>query len=121
MMLSSSAALVGMSLSISVDVLACLFIVYVIWTTLVVVFLRGLSGRELNGLGRVFYFCILLISVPCSFSVFYKLLMGVCIYSCYAPVFFCWVLYRISEQFYLVKFLIDTSQPRGVVGSLRLV
>lgn len=121
MMLSSSAGLVAMSVSLSADSLLYLFFVYVFWSSLVIVFLRDFSEMGLGGVGGLFYFCVLLVSVPCSISVFYKLLMGMCIYSCFFPVFLCWVLYSVSEQFYLIKFLVDTRVPRGEANSLRLI
>ena len=76
---------------------------------------------DLSGLGAFFFFCVLLVSVPCSVSIFYKLMMGVNVYSCYFPVFFSWVVYRISEQLYLIKFVLDVNVPRGGYGSLALV
>lgn len=70
----------------------------------------------LGSLGFCFLFCFLLVSFPLSLSVFYKLLMGSCIFSCSFVVFLCWVLYSLSEQFYLVKFVIGAEIPKNLLG-----
>lgn len=51
----------------------------------------GVRGDEmlLGSLGSCFLFCFLLVSFPLSMSVFYKLLMGSCIFSCSFVVFLC--------------------------------
>lgn len=121
MMLSSRVVLVAMSFRLSVGALFGLFCVYALWATSVIFFLSGVSGMGLKGRASVFYFCVLLLSLPCSVSVFYKLLMGVCVYSCFFPVFVFWVLYSVSEQFYLLKFLVDTNIPRWGGSRLSLV
>nr|YP_009169427.1 NADH dehydrogenase subunit 2 [Fischoederius elongatus]AJF22819.1 NADH dehydrogenase subunit 2 [Fischoederius elongatus]QIJ60106.1 NADH dehydrogenase subunit 2 [Fischoederius elongatus] len=117
MMLVSSASLVAMSLVLSVDSLFYLFLVYVIWASLVIGYF-SLCGDEmvLSSLGFCFLFCFLLVSFPLSLSVFYKLLMGSCIFSCSFLVFLCWVLYSLSEQFYLVKFVIGNEVPKSLFG-----
>lgn len=117
MMLVSRASLVVMRLVLSVSSLFYLFFVYVVWARMVVGFFR-VRGEEmvLKGLGFCFLFCFLLVSFPLSVSVFYKLLMGSCIFSCSFIVFLCWVLYSLSEQFYLVKFVIGREVPKGLLG-----
>lgn len=87
MMVSSRVALVAMSSVSSVDSLLLLFAVYVLWARCVIMFLRSLSQGFVDGLLGVLLFCGILLSFPVSLSVFYKLLMAVCIYSCTFPVF----------------------------------
>nr|YP_008963800.1 NADH dehydrogenase subunit 2 [Paramphistomum cervi]AGV52541.1 NADH dehydrogenase subunit 2 [Paramphistomum cervi]ALC75057.1 NADH dehydrogenase subunit 2 [Paramphistomum cervi] len=117
MMLVSSASLVAMGLVLSVDSLLYLFFVYVVWSSMVIGFF-SVCGDEvaLGGLGLCFLFCFLLVSFPLSVSVFYKLLMGSCIFSCSFMVFLCWVVYSLSEQFYLVKFVIGSELPKSLLG-----
>lgn len=76
---------------------------------------------SLKGLGVCFLFCFLLVSYPLSVSVFYKLLMGSCIFSCSFGVFFLWVLYSLSEQFYLIKFVIGEEIPKRLISLGRVV
>lgn len=76
---------------------------------------------NLFGEGVYFLFIFLLVSFPFTLSIFYKLLMGFCIYSCFFFVFLRWVLYSISEQLYLVKYLIGYGIPAGCGRMLRLV
>nr|QUL60406.1 NADH dehydrogenase subunit 2 [Echinostomatidae sp. CA-2021] len=113
MMLSSSAALVAMSGVLAADVLAAIFFVYCVWCSLVVVFFSFYEYDFLGGLGYYFWFCFLLISMPVSISIFYKLVMAVGIYSCWFVVLCCWVIYSVSEQFYLLKFVMSFSLPKA--------
>lgn len=89
MMLVSSASLVVMAVVLGVDYLLSLFLVYVLWARLVIGFFyyKG-SDMFLGYVGSCFLFCVLLVSFPGSVSVFYKLLMGRCIFSCGFFVFF---------------------------------
>lgn len=122
MMLVSSASLVAMAIVLGLDYLLSLFLVYVFWATLVVRFFyyKG-SVMFMNRVGLCFLFCVLLVSFPGSISVFYKLLMGRCIFSCGFLVFFAWVVYNISEQFYLVKLVIGQEVPKGLGGLFNIV
>lgn len=113
MMLSSSAALVAMSGVLTADVLASIFFVYCIWCSLVVVFFAFYEDGFMGGLGYYFWFCFLLISMPVSVSIFYKLVMVVGMYSCWFAVLVCWVIYSVSEQFYLLKFVMRFSLPKA--------
>lgn len=75
----------------------------------------------LRYLGRVgvlrvagyFLVCFVLVSFPFSVSIFYKLLVGFCMYSCGFVSFLAWVFYNVSEQFFLVKYLISVGMPRS--------
>ena len=80
-------------------------------------------GKDMviSGAGMCFLFCFLLVSCPVSVSVFYKLVMGSCIFSCCFLVFSCWVIYTISEQFYLIKFVIGFEVPKRIAGLFNLV
>nr|YP_009240947.1 NADH dehydrogenase subunit 2 [Brachycladium goliath]ALN38360.1 NADH dehydrogenase subunit 2 [Brachycladium goliath] len=121
MMVSSSAALVAMSFVLSGDVLFWLYCVYLVWATLVVFFLSSLEGMHLSGQGVCFVFVFLLVSFPFTLSVFYKLVMGFCVYSCFFYVFLGWVFYSVSEQLYLVKYLVGYGVPLSCGSVLRLV
>nr|YP_010461152.1 NADH dehydrogenase subunit 2 [Carassotrema koreanum]UUF92001.1 NADH dehydrogenase subunit 2 [Carassotrema koreanum] len=114
MMLSSSAALVVMGLSQDTLLLVSLFAFYIFWSSLVIIFLSYLSSSETwQGNGFYFWFIFLLISLPCSLSIFYKLLSGFCIYSCFLVVFCSWVIYSVSEQFFMIKYMVGLSSPRA--------
>nr|YP_009467182.1 NADH dehydrogenase subunit 2 [Artyfechinostomum sufrartyfex]APX55331.1 NADH dehydrogenase subunit 2 [Artyfechinostomum sufrartyfex]ARH10830.1 NADH dehydrogenase subunit 2 [Artyfechinostomum sufrartyfex] len=113
MMLSSSAALVAMSLVLSSEVLFFIFFIYCLWCSCVVLFFCLYDDASVGGLGYYFWFCFLLVSIPVSVSLFYKLLMVVGMYSCWFFVLACWVVYSISEQFYLLKFVMSFSLPKS--------
>nr|YP_010528193.1 NADH dehydrogenase subunit 2 [Echinoparyphium aconiatum]UXW64387.1 NADH dehydrogenase subunit 2 [Echinoparyphium aconiatum] len=112
MMLSSSAALVAMSLVLTADVLISIFFIYCLWCSLVVLFFYYYSDGFIGTLGYYFWFCFLLVSMPLSVSIFYKLVMVSGVYSCWFAVLFCWVVYSVSEQFYLLKFIMSFSLPK---------
>lgn len=88
-MLSSSAAFVVMSVGGSSDSLLYLFCVYGFWARRVILFFYYLGDFGLGGVGRYFIFIFLLVSIPVSLSVFYKVFMGLCVYSCYLIPFIC--------------------------------
>lgn len=122
MMLVSRASLVAMALVLGLDYLLSLFLVYVFWASLVIGFFyyKG-SVMFLDRVGLCFWFCVLLVSFPGSVSVFYKLIMGRCIFSCGFLVFITWVLYNILEQFYLVKLVIGQEVPKSLGGLFKVV
>lgn len=70
----------------------------------------GVSG--LTGGFVYFLFVSLLVSFPGSLIIFYKLFIGLCVYSCGFLVLFGWVVYNISEQVFLLKYLIGEGIPR---------
>nr|YP_009261933.1 NADH dehydrogenase subunit 2 [Echinochasmus japonicus]AKL39061.1 NADH dehydrogenase subunit 2 [Echinochasmus japonicus] len=126
MMLSSSACLVASSLVVSSELILYLFLVYCVWCSLVILFLAlygfdGQMGVSSGGVGYYLFFCLLLLSFPFSFSVFYKLLLSVVMFSCGLAVMVCWVLYSISEQFYLLKYLMSCSVPKSLFGVVSVV
>nr|YP_009681606.1 NADH dehydrogenase subunit 2 [Tracheophilus cymbius]QDP13013.1 NADH dehydrogenase subunit 2 [Tracheophilus cymbius] len=119
MMLSSSVCLVVMSGVLSSDVLFYVFFVYLIWASMVICFFysMGCDGSSgLSGVSAYFFFVVLLVSVPFSFSIFYKILMAVSMLSCSLLVLFFWAVYCVSEQFYLLKFLVSCFLPKSEVG-----
>lgn len=125
-MLSSRACLVSACLVVSLDLVLYLLVIYVLWCRLVILFLSvycgsGFMSLDASGLGFYFFFCVLLVSFPLSFSIFYKLFMSVVIFSCGFGVLFCWVLYRISEQFYLLKYLMSCGVPKTFFGLFSVV
>nr|YP_010505936.1 NADH dehydrogenase subunit 2 [Paragonimus skrjabini miyazakii]UXE35008.1 NADH dehydrogenase subunit 2 [Paragonimus skrjabini miyazakii] len=120
MMLSSSAVLMAMSISGSADALFYLFVVYGLWGSLVVLFFSYLENMGLLSVGAYFMFLMLLISLPISFSVFYKLWMAASVYFCYFPVFVAWCVYSVSEQLFLVSWLIKDCGGCEVYGGVLL-
>nr|QWT69518.1 NADH dehydrogenase subunit 2 [Paragonimus westermani]QWT69530.1 NADH dehydrogenase subunit 2 [Paragonimus westermani] len=120
MMLSSSAALVAMSVEGSGDVLLYLFAVYGFWSSAVLFFFSYLEDWGLSGVGTYFVFLVLLVSLPVSVSVFYKVWLAVSIYFCYLPVFASWCLYNISEQLFLISYLVKESVSCETYGGASL-
>lgn len=82
-MLSSTAALVLMSVVGSVEYLVGLFVLYCFWARLVICFFYWREDLGVRRLGGYFMFIFLLISFPVSLSVFYKIFMAFCVYSYY--------------------------------------
>nr|QJP04832.1 NADH dehydrogenase subunit 2 [Clonorchis sinensis] len=115
-MISSSASLVVMSVELSPDLLLYVFMFYLFWASMVVMLLSRLDGSRVPQLGYIFLLIFLLISFPGSLSIFYKLFVGLCIYSCSLIVFLGWVFCSISEQFYLIKYLVGVGVPRTEWG-----
>nr|WSP01981.1 NADH dehydrogenase subunit 2 [Creptotrematina aguirrepequenoi] len=121
MMISSSAAFVAISMVCSLASLLHLFFVYLLWASLVLSFFYK-CGSYVTWKGGVwFLYGVLLISFPLSFSVVYKFLMSLSIFSCSFLVFFCWVIYSVSEQLFLVSFMVNSGLPRASFGSLKLI
>nr|BAV82943.1 NADH dehydrogenase subunit 2 [Fasciola hepatica] len=121
MMLSSSAALVAMSFVLSSDVLLLVFFVYCVWSSFVISFLGCCSGSWFGSVWGYFFFCFLLLSIPVSLSIFYKLVMASGIFSCWFIVLVSWVIYSVSEQCYLLKFVMSFDLPKSVFGGLAVV
>lgn len=113
MLVCSRASLVIMAVEISPDVLIRLFLIYVVWARAVIRLLSVIEGFEVLGGGSFFLLVVLLVSFPGSISLFYKLMICASIYSCGMAVFVGWVVYKVSEQFFLVKYLIRSRVPRG--------
>jgi len=78
----SSASLVVMAIEVSSDLLLYLFGVYFLWASVVVWVLRRLEGMNVSDGGSYFLLIAILVSFPGSVALFYKLIMGFCIYSC---------------------------------------
>nr|WSP01969.1 NADH dehydrogenase subunit 2 [Allocreadium lobatum] len=116
MMISSSAAFVAISMVCSLASLLHLFFVYLLWASLVLSFFYK-CGSYVTWKGGVwFLYGVLLISFPLSFSVVYKFLMSLSIFSCSFLVLFCWVIYSVSEQLFLVSFMVNSGLPRASFG-----
>lgn len=56
---------------------------------------------------RVFVFASLFVSLPVSLAIFYKIVVSSCIFSSGFLLLFGWVFYSISEQLYLLLFVIS--------------
>lgn len=121
MMLASSVVLVVCSFTISLDSLFYLYLVYFVWSSLVVRYIFWFFSPAEGGVGAYFLFLFLFLSFPLSLSLFYKLYRCACIFSCGFSVFLAWVVYGVSEQAYLFSLLFRTSIPRRGGGFLLLV
>lgn len=64
-------------------------------------------------------FVFLLVSMPISFSIFYKLVMGFRMYACSLVVLAGWVAYRLREQFYFLSYLVGGPLPRRLFNVRR--
>lgn len=73
--------------------------------------LSRVSSLGLGGGLVYFLFVFLLVSFPGSLVIFYKLFIGLCVYSCGLLIFSGWVVYNISEQLFLLKYLISEGVP----------
>nr|UDU84922.1 NADH dehydrogenase subunit 2 [Glypthelmins quieta] len=116
MMLSSSACLISMAFYQSLEALFWFFVLYSLWSSFSIFFMSRQSGFYLIGIGAYFLFSFLLVSFPFSFSVFYKFLLSGYMYSCCFALFVSWVLYSISEQFYLLSILMGSEVPSSRLG-----
>jgi hypothetical protein len=112
-MICSRASLVVMAVEVSSDPLLFLFLIYVVWATCVIFLLRHFEELRVFGGGSYFLMIFVLVSFPGSLAIFYKLVIGMCIFSCGLVVFLSWVFYKLSEQFFLVKYLIGQGIPRS--------
>nr|YP_009906243.1 NADH dehydrogenase subunit 2 [Azygia hwangtsiyui]QLH90212.1 NADH dehydrogenase subunit 2 [Azygia hwangtsiyui] len=122
MMLSSSVVLVCAAMWGTNEILLCLYLVYFVWGSVVILFLSRLdSGMRVDGVGSYYLFVFLLLSVPASLSVFYKLVVGGCIYFCSLWVFVAWCFYSVLEQLFLLKYISSVSVPKGLFGFLGCV
>nr|WRW53958.1 NADH dehydrogenase subunit 2 [Strigea falconis] len=117
MMVSSSCVLVMASLSMSSGLLWCFFLGYFVWSTLTIFFLFVSGSFDFDlvfgfggsfGLFFWFGFVFFLLTTPVSFSFFYKVLASFCVYSCGWLMMFAWVVYGLSEQFFLLKYLVSS-------------
>nr|YP_002122305.1 NADH dehydrogenase subunit 2 [Opisthorchis felineus]ACF93438.1 NADH dehydrogenase subunit 2 [Opisthorchis felineus] len=116
-MISSSASFVVMSVELSPDLLMYVFLFYLLWATVVILLLSRLEDGSMLRFGSYFFLISVLVSFPGSLVIFYKLFVCFCIYSCGLIVFLAWAFCNISEQFYLVKYLVGTSVPRAEWGA----
>lgn len=121
-MLSSRAILIMMAvMGGSGDSLFYLFVVYALWGRFVIFFLSSLGDFSIGGVRDCFMFIFLLVSFPVSLSVFYKVCMGLCVYACSFGVFLAWCLYSVSEQLYLLRYLLRSKPIFETYGGIRLV
>lgn len=79
------------------------FLFYALWASLVILFLsfQGTGFRELEGGFLLFSFCFLLLTLPVSLPVFYKILLCSSVFTTGFIFMTCWVVYSVSEQLYL--------------------
>lgn len=98
---------------------------YIIWASLVLWFFSSNDRRDSLGIGYksggFFLYCWLLVSFPLSLSVFYKVVLGSAVFSFGVICFFCWVVYSLSEQVYLVSLSVNTGVPAKLRGLLVVV
>nr|QBE89938.1 NADH dehydrogenase subunit 2 [Opisthorchis sudarikovi] len=116
-MLSSSASFVIMSIELSPDLLLYVYLFYFLWATIVILLLSRLEGGSVLWSGYYFFLISMLVSFPGSLVIFYKLFTCFCMYSCGLVVLLGWIVCSVSEQFYLVKYLIGVGVPRTEWGA----
>nr|AYH51408.1 NADH dehydrogenase subunit 2 [Posthodiplostomum centrarchi] len=116
MMISSSVALVLMSVKGSMDLLFWFFLAYFFWSSLTIFYLYQIDsfGFSLNnsslaslrcpGLLYWFGFIFFLLTTPISFALLYKVVMVFCVYALEFYTIFFWVVYSLSEQFFFFKY-----------------
>nr|YP_010693885.1 NADH dehydrogenase subunit 2 [Morishitium polonicum]WCD42522.1 NADH dehydrogenase subunit 2 [Morishitium polonicum] len=121
MMLASSACLVAMSFFVPLEVLFFIFVVYFLWSSLVIIFFYYFGDGSLGGVSYYYFFVFLLITTPISFSIFYKIIFCVGVFSCSFVVMVCWVIYSVSEQIYLLKYIISCGLPKSGVGLFSVI
>lgn len=125
MMISSSSSFLLMSLVVSLDMLFFVFLIYVIWCSCVICFFWFIGySRSFPFNYRfavVFFYVFLLISTPVSLSLFYKMAVSCCIFSCGLVALVSWVFYSVSEQLYLISNLIRGVVPKSLLGFDSLV
>lgn len=113
MMLSSRGILVVMSLYQSLESLLWFYFSYFIWGSFCILFFyyyRFLGSWE--GISVFLLYTFLLLTTPISFSLLYKFSVGYVVFSTSFLVFCFWVVYRLSEQFYLFKYLCSSFVPK---------
>nr|YP_009826144.1 NADH dehydrogenase subunit 2 [Lyperosomum longicauda]QIX04654.1 NADH dehydrogenase subunit 2 [Lyperosomum longicauda] len=113
-MLASTMSLLVVVLSCSLQLGFCLFFVYCFWASLVVWFLSYFDDMYRLSLGGWLMYMFLLVSHPLSLSLFYKLVSGYCISSCSFLVIVFWLFYSMSEQVYLISWVVNA---KGVPSS----
>ena len=127
MMISSSVLLILMSFVLSLDILWRIYVIYLVWCRFVIIYLANLGASSsvgdfsFDGLFRIFLYVFFMLSTPLSFSLFYKLSVSYCVFSCGFFVLLRWVIYRFSEQFYLIKYLVRRSLPKDKLDYVSVV
>lgn len=125
MMLSSRSVLISLSFSgSSIDSVLIIFIIYFLWRSFVLFFFYSEGLKEMSQTNYflfIFFYSFLLLTLPLSFSIFYKISVCVSIFSTGLFFLVCWVLYSISEQFYLISFLVRVFSQKGGPSLLVLV
>lgn len=104
MMLSRRSVLVGLGASgCGVPALLRMYLVYFFWASLVLLYLwfAGDACMRFEGRYSVFLFGFLILSLPVSLRIFYKIAVCSCIFSTSLILLLCWCIYSISEQLYL--------------------
>lgn len=120
MMLSGRTGLVVVSVFCPFSVMFFVFGVYLVWSRLVVWYLRVERRGRMCGVGG-FVYLFLLISFPPSLAVVYKVALGVSLLSSSFYVFVVWCFCTISEQLFLVHYYIRGLKVRSCVSLLSLV
>lgn len=134
MLIASSCVLLLSSFVVSLDVLVYFFLIYFLWSTMVIMFLFFNGGasnillvmfgfKSLGSFNQVYLFCyiFLLLTTPCSFSLLYKISSIYCIYSLGVVTILVWVLYSLREQFFFLKYLLSSLVVKDSLNWLRSV
>lgn len=113
MLLASSGLLIVAVFGCPMWVVFVLFLVYFIWSSLVILFFSFCSSC--SGDRRLiwwFFYCFLLISHPVSVSVIYKLIRVYCVSALSVFVVVCWLFYSLSEQIFLITWAVNYKHSR---------
>nr|YP_009689308.1 NADH dehydrogenase subunit 2 [Postharmostomum commutatum]QEL51324.1 NADH dehydrogenase subunit 2 [Postharmostomum commutatum] len=111
MMISSSAALLYLSVIVPMSMLVSLFVVYSGWAFLVVasLFWFNLSLTLSEGVSRrwfIFMYSVVYLATPLSLVLFYKFFISWCMLSGSSLVLFSWCVNSIAEQWWLMRYLV---------------
>lgn len=115
MMLSSSCIFLTIAVTSDLSDLCAAYFVYSLWGSLCVMLfhLYSIHKKEVFWkLGVDLYFVFVVVVVPITIGFIYKTIMVCTIYS--APGYFitAWVVYRISEQIYLIILICTSKGPK---------
>lgn len=117
MIVSGSARLVIIGMLCSTEISFYVYWVYFVWVTLGLRFFYFLpNARGVSDDFIVYCFVILFISFPFGVAIFYKYAIGMSLLIAKFYIFVSWCFYTISEQLFLIYFLISRGKVRSRVS-----
>lgn len=117
-MISSSTSLVVISPVLSTEILLDIFVFYLVWARMVIWALRCCGRGGVSGSYAPLLFFFLLLSFPGRLCVFYKLMLSSAMLACDRFMLVSWIVYNVSEQFFILRFLVGTKLPRSEIEYL---